>query len=155
MITYQALPTDLVRDLQSEGHDAYGNLPERAVSEGGATPCRHCLRNIPKGAGMLILSHRPFDGLHAYAETGPIFLCADECAQGGGNSETPEALSAPDYLIKGYSVGDRIVYGTGEVIPTEAIARRAADLLDLADVAYVHVRSARNNCYIARINRST
>ncbi|MEX0279613.1 MAG: DUF1203 domain-containing protein [Arenibacterium sp.] len=154
MITYQALPTEAVRALQSGGRDAYGNLPERAVSEGGATPCRHCLRNIPEGEAMLILAHRPFDGLHPYAETGPIFLCADTCAQGGGDDATPEALSSPEYLVKGYSAADRIVYGTGDIVPTEAIAQRAADLLEQVEVEYVHVRSARNNCYIARIDAS-
>ena len=59
---------------------------------------------------MLILAHRPFPAPQPYAELGPIFLCADACAPGGG-SDIPEILASPDYIIRGYSAENRIVYG--------------------------------------------
>ena len=150
---YTALPTDTVRALQSGQPDAYGAPPERTVSDGTGTPCRHCLSDVPAGAGMLILAHRPFPDPQPYAETGPIFLCADPCAQGGG-AEVPAVLTtSPDYLLKGYTPDNRILYGTGAVIPREAVPDRAAAILDDPRVAYVHVRSARNNCYLLRIDR--
>ena len=150
---YTALPTDTVRALQSGQPDAHGAPPERTVSDGTGTPCRHCLRDVPAGAGMLILAHRPFPDPQPYAETGPIFLCADPCAQGGG-AEVPAVLTtSPDYLLKGYTPDNRILYGTGAVIPCEAVPDRAAAILDDPRVAYVHVRSARNNCYLLRIDR--
>ena len=34
----------------------------------------------------------------------------------------------------------------------DAVMRRAEDLLQRADIAYVHVRSARNNCFQCRID---
>ncbi len=150
---YIALPTDTVRALQAGQPDAYGHKPERAISDGSGTPCRHCLRDVPQGKEMLILAHRPFDGLHPYAETGPIFLCADPCERGGG-PDLPEVLTtSPDYLLKGYSAQDRIVYGTGMVVPKDRIAEHAAQTFADDRVAYVHVRSSRNNCYLARIDR--
>ena len=66
----------------------------------------------------------------------------------------PGALASPDYLIKAYSADDRIVYGSGAVVPTATIPERAAALLEDARIAYVHVRSARNNCYQVRIDRA-
>ncbi|MGL6209540.1 MAG: DUF1203 domain-containing protein, partial [Paracoccaceae bacterium] len=54
---------------------------------------------------------------------------------------------------RGYSADDRIIYGTGSVVPTEAIAVRAGELFADPRVAYLHVRSARNNCYQVRIDR--
>lgn len=153
MINFHALPTDEVRALQAGGPDAYGTPPERAISDGQGNPCRHCLKQIPKGAEMLILAHRPFPALQPYAETGPIFLCADPCEQGGG-ADIPDALGSDEYLIKGYSDDDRIIYGTGQIVPTQAIPERAAALLTDDKVAYVHIRSARNNCYQARIDRT-
>jgi len=39
------------------------------------------------------------------------------------------------------------------VTPTGDIAVYAASLLERPDIAYVHVRSARNNCYQCRIDR--
>jgi hypothetical protein len=101
---------------------------------------------------MLVLAHRPFPALQPYAETGPIFLCADPCLQGGGEA-LPTLLASPDYIVRGYGTDDRIIYGTGGVVATGMIPSRALDLLDDSRVAYVHVRSARNNCYQCRIER--
>lgn len=151
---YSALPTDTVRALQSGGPDAYGHTPEHSISDGDGNPCRHCLRDIPKGAGLLILAHRPFGALQPYAETGPIFLCADTCTQGGG-TVLPEILqTSPDYLIKGYSADERIIYGTGAVVVAGQVAAHAAQVFESAEVAYIHVRSSRNNCYQLRIDRA-
>ena len=147
------IPTDLVRHYQAGGLDAYGLPPERAVSDGEGNPCRHCLAMIPAGAGMLILAHRPFPALQPYAETGPIFLCADPCDAGGG-AETPEILSSPTYILRGYSAEDRIVYGTGAVVAVGQIAAEAQARFADPRVAYCHVRSARNNCFQVRIDRA-
>jgi hypothetical protein len=154
MPIYTALPTNTVRALQGGAPDVYGMPPERTTSDGGGNPCRHCLRDIPKGAGMLILAHRPFDWLHPYAETGPIFLCADACPQGGGRDLPPILTTSPNYLIKGYCTTDRIVYGTGAIVDASDLAERATTILDDDRVAYIHVRSARNNCYQLRIDRA-
>lgn len=154
MPNYVALETDIVRKLQKGGLDANGQKPQRSISSGAGNPCRHCLESIPEGEEMLILAHRPFDGLHAYAETGPIFLCAKACARGGSSGDLPPILTtAPDYLVKGYSADERIVYGTGEVVATKDIQTKVADVFDNPEVAFIHVRSARNNCYQARIDR--
>ena len=97
-----AIPTPTVRALQAGGPDANAQLPERVLARGPINPCRHCLRQVPEGAGMLILAHRPFAGVHAYSECGPIFLCADPCEAPPPSSQLPEILrSMPDYLIRG------------------------------------------------------
>ncbi len=149
---FVAIPTDAVRAYQAGGQDANGQVPERKVSDGGGNPCRHCLKLIPEGAGMLVLAHRPFPAPQPYAEVGPIFLCADACEAGGGEA-VPEMLASSDYIVRGYGADDRIVYGTGGVVATGAIPARAGELLSDPRVAYVHVRSARNNCYQVRIER--
>lgn len=150
-IDFHPIPTDIVRAYQASGPDANGQVPERQESDGDGNPCRHCLKMIPKGAGMLILAHRPFPLPQPYAELGPIFLCADPCEAGGG-AAMPEVLASPEYIVRGYGKDDRIVYGTGGVVATHLIPARAAVLLGDDSVAYVHVRSARNNCYQVRID---
>ncbi|WP_323767499.1 DUF1203 domain-containing protein [Antarctobacter sp.] len=130
--------------------DAYGNAPERLVSDGVGFPCRCCLRYVPAGQEVLLVAHRPFDALHPYAETGPIFLCAQECAP--DDDALPEVLcKAPDYLLKGYDAAQRIVYGSGKVVPQGDLGGYAETLLAQKGIAFVDVRSARNNCWIARI----
>lgn len=151
MIRFTPIPTQTVRAYQSGAPDANGQRPETQVSDGDGTPCRHCLQNIPAGAGMLVLAHRPFPDPQPYAEIGPIFLCADACVAGGG-ADIPEILESPDYITRGYGADNRIVYGTGGVTPTDQIVDRAQALLADPRVAYVHVRSARNNCFQVRID---
>lgn len=154
MLKYTTLETDLVQHWQDDGLDANAQIPERRQSDGDGNPCRHCLTDIPAGAPMLILAHRPFDGLHPYAETGPIFVCADPCSK-AHPTQFPQILTtSPDYLLKGYSSDERIVYGTGAITPADQINAKAADLFSNPKVAFVHVRSARNNCYQLRIDRA-
>lgn len=148
-----ALPTRIVRALQAGAPDANGMIPERTVSDGADNPCRHCLKPIPAGAAMLVLACRPFPAPQPYAEIGPVFLCADPCERWEGEGLPPIARTSPDYIVRGYTATDRIRYGTGAVVPASELSARAAALLARADIAYVHVRSARNNCYQFRIDR--
>lgn len=148
-----ALPTETVRAYQAGGLDANGQAPERVRAEGAGNPCRHCLRMIAPGAPMLILAHRPFPAPQPYAEIGPIFLHAEPCQRAAPGPALPEILASPDYIVRGYGADDRIVYGSGGVVAREAIRARAAELLADPAIAYVHVRSARNNCYQCRAER--
>ena len=102
---------------------------------------------------MLILAWRPFPALQPYAETGPIFLCADACAPWSGEGLPPILTTSPDYLLKGYTDRDRILYGTGRVVRQSDLADSAEAILADPRVAYVDVRSARNNCFQCRIRR--
>ncbi|MER8476824.1 DUF1203 domain-containing protein [Mesorhizobium sp. M1163] len=152
-LKFKALPTDAVRALQRGGPDAYDLKPERQISDGDGVPCRHCLKNVAAGEAYLVLAYRPFPELQPYAETGPIFLHAEECERAAEGETLPDILESSDYIVRGYGKDDRIVYGSGGVIPTDAIAARAETLFERDDIAYVHIRSARNNCYQCRIDR--
>jgi hypothetical protein len=150
----RAIPTSQARAFQAGETDANGQVPRRAISTGTGNPCRHCLNDVPENAAMLILAYRPFDSLHPYAETGPIFLCADPCERHADGSDLPPVLTtSPDYMIKGYNTADSIVYGTGAVVEKELIHSRIAEIFADPVVAYIHIRSARNNCYQARVDR--
>jgi hypothetical protein len=153
-IRFLPLPTDLVAAIRAGGPDAYGQPAERgAVSDGRGVPCRHCLRETPEGGGYLILAHRPFPDAQPYAETGPILLCEENCPAWNGEGVPPILTTSPDYLLKGYSADHRIVYGSGRVVPRREVAAYAEGLLADARVAFVDVRSARNNCFQTRIVR--
>ncbi len=141
---------DFVQRVRAGGPDAYGQPAERAISTGTGTPCRSCLRDVPVGEAYLILAARPFPAPQPYAETGPIFLCARDCAPWQGEGVPPILTTSPDYLVKGYSADHRIVYGTGRVTPAGSLAAYAAEVLSDPRVAYADVRSARNNCFQAR-----
>jgi hypothetical protein len=152
MPIFNAIPGDHAEHLWNGGSDSYGHQPETMISDGPGYPCRHCLRNIDAGESLFVLAYRPFPTTQPYAETGPIFLHKTPCPRFIAEEVLPPILVSPDYIVRGYAEDNRIVYGTGVVTPTSEIMRRAEDLLQRADIAYVHVRSARNNCFQCRID---
>lgn len=153
-LRFQPMLPDLAAHYRAGAPDAYGLKPERHVSDGGGMPCRHCLSNIDTGEPYLILAYRPFPALQPYAETGPIFLHAEECPTYDKGTVPPILKTSRDYLLRGYGADDRIVYGSGAVTPVDELENRAAALLERPEIAYVHVRSSRNNCYQCRIERA-
>lgn len=153
-LRYFAMDSDSVRALQDGAPDANGQLPERHISDGEGVPCRHCLTEVPKGEPYLILAHRPFPALQPYAELGPIFLHAEPCQRHDPAAGVPELYRGrAQILLRGYGANDRILYGTGTVIPATLLEPTAAELLERPEIAYLHLRSATNNCYHFRIER--
>lgn len=153
-IAFSAMPTHDAAHFWKGGADAYGLTPEIHISDGSGTPCRHCLDNIDAGEPYLVLAYRPFPALQPYAETGPIFLHAKPCKRYEATEVLPPVLAASrDFIVRGYGFNDRIVYGSGAVTETGRIAARAQHLFESNDIAYIHVRSARNNCFQCRIDR--
>jgi hypothetical protein len=150
-IAFTGLPSVEVAAIRASGRDVYGNQLEHQISDVVGVPCRHCLKQVPEGREYLILAHRPFATRNPYAETGPIFLCAEECGAAAPGPDRPEMLASPHYILRGYSADERIVYGTGQVVATDRIAATAEALLDRPDVAFVDIRSASNNCFQCRV----
>ena len=154
-IEFVGLPSDQVAQIRATMRDSYGLPVETACADSGDVPCRHCLAFPAKGADYLILAHRPFEGQNAYAETGPIFLCADDCTAPPHSADLPLSLQSPEYIVRGYTADERICYGTGKVTPTPEISDYARTLLSMPKIAFVDVRSATNNCYNCRIKRAS
>lgn len=152
-IIFTAMPADEADAFRKGALDANGQKPERSIA-GGTYPCRVCLGQIKDGEAMLLLAYRPFPNLQPFAETGPIFIHAESCGGYRAQEIVPPMLDSPDYIVRGYGHDDRTVYGTGAVTPTGSVIQYAGELLARDDIAYVHVRSARNNCYQCRIDRA-
>lgn len=153
-IAFTAMPTADADAIWNSGTDAYDRLPETMISDGPGHPCRHCLQNINEGEELYVFAYRPFPELQPYAETGPVFLHKAPCQRYRAEEVLPPVLaSSRDFIVRGYGDNDRIVYDTGAVTPTGDILSYAAELLNRDGIAYVHVRSARNNCYQCRIDK--
>jgi hypothetical protein len=65
----------------------------------------------------------------------------------------PVFLESPDYILRGYDRDEKIVYGSGGVVPRGSIPDRIKALLCKPDIESVHIRSSRNNCYHCRVVR--
>ena len=55
-------------------------------------------------------------------------------------------------MIRGYGADHGIVEGSGQVIPPRSLRATATFLLGQHEIAYLHLRSAYNNCYMCRID---
>ena len=102
---------------------------------------------------MLTLAHRPFQSLQAYAELGPIFLCAKDCERHPEANGVPALYRDREMLIRGYDRNERIVYGTGRVIDMTLIEAEAGQLFENDKLRFIHVRSPGNNCFHFRIEQ--
>lgn len=152
-LSFTAMPTTDAETIWNGGNDAYGHFPETMVSDGPGHPCRHCLRNIDAGDALYVFAYRPFPEPQPYAETGPVFLHQKRCERYAAEEVMPPVLTtSPNFILRGYGTNNRIVYGTGAVTEVADIPAYATELLRKPEVAYVHVRSARNNCYQCRID---
>ena len=156
MTKFSGIPTCEAEALWAGDADAHGNKPERAVSNGNGNPCRHCLRMIEEGDPFLIISHRPFSTAQPYAEQGPVFLHAEPCEayQDAADELPPVLLDSPAYIVRGYDRDERIVYGSGAVTEQGEVNNRAEMLFENPSIQFIHVRSATNNCWQARIDRA-
>jgi hypothetical protein len=154
-LRFVPIPTAAVATLQAGAPDANGQTPELHIARETGGPCRHCLRPIAAGERYLILGYRPFPEPQPYAEVGPIFLHAEACPGYESGDGLPPILEPEgQVIIRGYGDDNRIVYGSGQVVAIGAIRDAAATLLDDERIAYIHVRSASNNCYQCRIDRA-
>jgi len=61
-------------------------------------------------------------------------------------------LERDAYLIRSYRADHRIAYGTGRIVAPALIAEATRETFRDRRVRYIHVRSARNNCYQCRID---
>ena len=152
-LSVQGIPSEEVHKLLTGGADANGQPPLRRVAQGLANPCRHCLQRIADGDEKLVLSYRPFADAQPYAETGPIFLHARDCAR-------YESDSLPDWfafldpaVIRGYGYDHWIRYETGAVVSGKDLTDRFREILADPEVAYVHIRS-KFNCFQCRVDRA-
>ena len=153
-VRFHPMDQGFVDRVRAGGPDANGQPAELSQSNGTGNQCRSCLTDIPNGAQMLVLAARPFPRPQPYAEVGPVFLCAEACKAFEGEGIPPILSTSPDFLLKGYGSDDRIVYGTGRIVASEDVESYASEVLNDARVAYVDVRSARNNCYQTRITKA-
>ncbi len=154
-IKLSGLPTNEVDKIRKSQSDANNQPLETKISDEQGNPCRHCLKMIDKEKEFYVLAHRPFSTVQPYAEMGPIFLHKKKCEPYVDFGEIPESLTNKETLIiRGYDEDERIVYGTGEIVPREELHSFAKTMLTNKKVEFIHIRSANNNCYQARIDQS-
>ena len=156
LLKFLPIPTGYVRSIQRGELDSNGQTPERHSKGGG--PCRHCLQPINSDEEMLVIGYCPFPTPQPYAETGPIFLHARNCASYKDTNNLPHMFKKNSnslMIVRGYGSDDRIQYDATAVIPVSELEIQCKKLLLNPEVIYLHVRFAATNCYQFRVERGS
>ncbi len=152
-LVVRGIRSDEVDRLRRGEPDANGQPALIRVAEGVANPCRHCLGLIPEGEDKLVLAYRPFDAVHPYSETGPIFLHKRSCERYRSDALPAWFDFMDPAIIRGYGDDDWIRYDTGNVVAGPGLSAACRQILTDDTVAYVHIRS-KYNCFQCRVDRS-
>lgn len=148
----RALPTAVAQRIRATMVDDFGNALTIAESPDGGAPCRHCLRRSTDGERLILFAHRPFDSGGPYAEVGPVFIHAHECARYAATSIFPPAFAERTLTLRAYD--DRGDIASAEVAPPGAWDGVLAGMFENERVRFVHVRNPAWGCYDFAVERS-
>lgn len=113
--------------------------------------CRVCLTLTLPDEPYLLLSHRAHPAGEPYAETGPVFIHARDCAPYSAHDRYPDGFPRRQVVLKAFSADHRIVDAQ------HALERKVDAVIEglLADprVAYLHARNLGYGCYMFRVER--
>ena len=149
MTNYDVLAIDPARltAMRERGGDEHGNA-FTAAPAAGWEPLRCCLTVAAKGEAIALISYTPLPTPSPWAETGPVFVHAEQCDGYAQDSGLPPQLRTGPRILRAYRTDRTLDYehityvGKGDDI--EPALR---ELLDAPDVGEVHVRAATAQCF--------
>jgi hypothetical protein len=146
-------PIDLDR-IRARGYDDFDNPIEIFVNQrDGETPLRCCLRDATKGERVALIAYRPSPRGGPYAEVGPVFVHADRCVGYVDNAVYPEGFRHRRQLFRAYDRAGRQVHN--QIVEPAEVDSAIADLLNRADVDFVHSRNVLAGCYMFAVTRES
>jgi hypothetical protein len=147
-----AVPAAELDRIRANGVDDFGNtLEPRAVRRAGGTPLRCCLREADAGERVVLIAYRPSAIGGPYAEVGPVFVHAERCDGYAETGRYPEGFRHRQQLLRAYDARGRQVENV--VVDGVRAEPALADLLNRADVAFVHSRNVLAGCYMFAVTR--
>jgi hypothetical protein len=145
------LDSDIATEARATMIDRFGNVLSELTSDGGGTPCRHCLSEVPEGRGAILIGHSPFTLPGPFREVGPIFVCAETCEPYATPERLPEVVRTRLVQLRAYSAGEEILYPHSRVLPGTEVEAALAPVFEDRQVAFVHLRSGLNGCFLCRV----
>jgi Protein of unknown function (DUF1203) len=145
------LPTEIAEAARRALNAGAANHALITVDSPGSSPCRHCLRWAQPGERVILFPYAAIASGHPYAETGPIFVHANEC----------QRYSATDAYPADFRTGRvfRAYDSNYHIIDAEVVDGREPDLViqelfKNPETAFVDVRSVTHGCFTFRVQRA-
>jgi hypothetical protein len=147
-----ALPAEDLRRIRGSGSDDFGNSFTPITDEVGGAPLRCCLTESLPGQRLALISYRPFPWTGPYAEVGPVFVHAEECAGYQKSSEYPRGFARRRQLLRAYDHSRRISDAI-QAKDGEQAGQILGWLLSRPEVDFVHSRNLEWGCYMFSARR--
>jgi hypothetical protein len=153
MTTFRIVPlaADYATRIRRTRRDASGE-PVLQRQDPQPHQCRVCLTLTAPDEPYLLLSHRAHAERVPYAETGPVFIHARDCAPYAASDRYPDGFPREQVVLKAFSARHEIVDSQ------HALGRPVEDviggLFEDPRVAYIHARNLTYGCYMFRVERA-
>ena len=115
-----------------------------------SAPCRHCLRWAQPGERVILFPYGAIPSGHPYAETGPIFVHANECQRYSATNEYP-ADFRNGRVFRAYDSNYNII--DAQALDGSEPENVIESLFQNPETAFVDVRSATHGCFTFRVQR--
>jgi hypothetical protein len=151
-----AIPPQTLDRIRDAGNDDFGNPLHAFVDEEGGSPLRCCLRPAAAGERLMLIAYQPFSRPGPYAEVGPIFVHAEQCAGYTEPAKYPVGYrSWKTMVFRPYHFDGRMSYPALAMVDGPQ-AEQAIDTI-FADptIEMIHTRNVHAGCYMFAIHRAT
>jgi hypothetical protein len=142
-----------IRNARTDGH---GNPFRPFPATGAGEPLRCCLRYAAAGEPIALISFAPFTHVSPWTEVGPVYVHGDRCGGFDSAGGLPPELRRGPVLLRTYHADDSMNYERNTLITDDRdLEATIEQLLARPDVATVHVRTARPQCFLYAVTRGT
>jgi hypothetical protein len=148
---FRGIPDSIAAEVRESMKSPQYGHPAHAEVATGYGPCRQCLQTFRIGTEeRLLFTYQPFSDPSALPAPGPVFIHRDPCERFDG-SELPQTLRPLPLAVESYGANGALVAQrrVGALV-FEVVLQQ---VLEAAEVQYVHLRNAEAGCFIARIDR--
>lgn len=152
-VSFLARPiaADFARRVRAGGPDDFGRPGRHLISQGGE-PVRDQLRRVGPGERLILCSHHAVPLPSLFAETGPVYLSADEPAPRVWRDELPPGYFNRTFALRAYNRADETIESA--LVEPDAAPEKIRAWLARPEVAYLHARFAGHGCYACRFDRA-
>jgi hypothetical protein len=151
-VTVHAIDPPRLDAVRRAGEDGWGNPLRPFVASGEGEPLRCCLRFARAGEQIALISFAPFEQQSVWREVGPVYVHADHC-EGYAEPWLPDELRRGPAVLRTYRADGTMNYEHNTLAGDEDLEPVLDRLLSEADVATVHVRTVRPQCFLYAVTR--
>ncbi|HEX5655505.1 MAG TPA: DUF1203 domain-containing protein [Chitinophagaceae bacterium] len=153
---YVPISQDYADRIRSTRQDDFGHAVETHIAgETGYGPCRCCLKQFRPGEKRLLFSYAPVAADHPFNEVGPVFIHED-CQSYNERTRFPEEVKNGrlpiSLLLRCYNKEKRVIAAV-PIKDISTVEEQINRLLSDPQTAFIHIRNAIDQCFIAGVNR--